>query len=84
MAIQEKESNLKEEDTTRLFYNGNTSECNASIVDLMERNNTLREEVTSLKREHEIQAIRLYEEIKLRKKVVEDEVMIEDDKRILR
>ena len=41
MAIKSNESNFKEEDTTGLFDNGNPSECDATIVDLMEKNNTL-------------------------------------------
>ena len=84
MTIQSNESNFKEEDTTRLFDNGNPSECDANIAYLMQINNTLKEKVTKLKREHEIQAIKLCEEIKIIKKVVEDKVIIDDDIRILR
>ena len=84
MAIQSNESTFKEEDNTGLFNNGNPSECDATIAELMEKNNTLKEEVTNLKREHEMQAIRLCEEIEQRKKAIEDKVMIEDDTRILR
>ena len=62
MGIQSNESNFKEEDTTRIFDNGNHSECDATIAYLMEKNNTLKEEVTNLKREHEMQAIGLCEE----------------------
>ena len=65
MAIQSNKSNFKEEDTTRLFDNGNTSEFDATIANLMEKNNTLKEEVTNPKREHEIQEIRLCEETRL-------------------
>ena len=54
MAIQSNESNFKEEDTIGLFDNGNSSECDATIAELMEKNNTLNEEVTNLKRDHEI------------------------------
>ena len=84
MAIQSNESNFKEEETTRLFDNGNPSECDTTIVGLMEKNNTLKEEVTNLKREHEMQAIRLCEETEQRKKAIEDKVMIEDDMKMLR
>ena len=36
---------------------------------MMEKNSALSEEVINLKREHEIQEVRVYEETKLRKKV---------------
>ena len=49
----------------------------------MEKNNALREEVTSLKREHEIQSVSLCEETELRKKAEEEKVMIENDSRVL-
>ena len=39
MATQSNESNFKEEDTIGLFDNGNPSECDVAIVDLMEKNN---------------------------------------------
>ena len=84
MAILSNEFNFKEEDTTGLFDNGNPSECDVAIADLMEKNNAMKEKVTNLKREHEIQAIRICEETKLRMKAVEDKAMIEDDIRILR
>ena len=84
MAIQSNESNFKEEDITRLFDDGNPREYDSAIIDLIESNNTLKEEVTNLKREHEVQAIRLCEEIEKRKKAIEDKVMIENDIRVLR
>ena len=59
MAMQSNECNFKEEDTTRLFDNRNPNECDVAIVDMMEKNNSLSKEVTNLKREHEIQAIKL-------------------------
>ena len=62
MAIQSNESNFKEEETTRLFDNRNPNECDSAIVDMMEKNTTLKEELTNLKREHEVQEIRLCEE----------------------
>ena len=83
MAMQSNEFNVKEEDSTRLFDNGNPSECVVAIADLMETNNSLKEQITCLKREHEIQVVRLFEETKLRKKVVEEKFMIKDDTRIL-
>ena len=54
MFIPSNESNFKKEDTTGLFDNGNPSECDVAITELMEKNNTLKEEVTNLKREHEM------------------------------
>ena len=84
MAMQSNEPNFKEKDTTRLFDNVNPSECDVAIVDLMEKNNTLKEEVTNLKREHEIQVVRLCEEIERRKKSIEEKFTIEDDTRILK
>ena len=84
MAIQSNESNFEEEDTTRLFDNGNPSECDVTIIDLMEKNNTLIEEVTNLKGEHEIQEIILCEETEKIKKAIEEKFMIEEDTRILR
>ena len=45
----------------------------------MEKNSALNEEVRNLKREHEIQALRLCEDIKLRKKAEEDRSTIKED-----
>ena len=84
MAIQLNESNFKEEDTTRLFDSGNPNECDVAIANLMQKNNDLSEEVRNLKRKHEIQSVRLFEEIELRKKVEDEKVMIEDDTKVLR
>ena len=53
IAIQQNDTQYQEEDTIGLFKEKNSSECKASIVDLMGRNNTLNEEVRNLKREHE-------------------------------
>ena len=50
----------------------------------MKKNNALKEEVTNLKREHKIQAIKLCKETKLRKKAIEEKLMIVDDIRLLR
>ena len=84
MVIQSNESNFKDEDTTRIFDDRKPIECDSTIVDLMEKNTTLKEEMINLKREHEGQAIKLCEEIHQRKKAIEDKVMIEDDIRMLR
>ncbi len=53
MDIQSNESIFKEEDTTRLFDNGYINECDSAIIDLMEKNTTLKEELINLKRKHE-------------------------------
>ena len=53
MAIQSNESNFKEEDTIGLFDDRNPNEYDSTIVDLMEKNTTLKEELKNLKREHE-------------------------------
>ena len=45
MAIQLNESNFNEEDANGLFENENPSECDVVIIDLIEKNNTLEEEV---------------------------------------
>ena len=50
MAIQSNESNFKEEDTIGLFDYRNPNECDLGIVDLMEKNTTLKEELIYLKR----------------------------------
>ena len=49
----------------------------------MEKNGTLTGEDRNLKREQEIQLVLIWEVSKQKKKVEEEKVMIEDDKRIL-
>ena len=49
MAIQHNDTQYQEEETTRLFEDGNSREFDATIVDLMEKNNALIEEVIILK-----------------------------------
>ena len=47
----------------------------------MEKNTILSKEVRGIKREQEIESVRLYEVIEQKKKVEEDMTMDEDDKR---
>ena len=62
MAIQLNDTHYQEEDTTRLFDEQNSSEYDANIVYILEKNSALSEEVKNLKRKHEIQSVRLCEE----------------------
>ena len=74
---------FKEDDTIGLFDNRNSSECEASIADLMDKKNVINEEFRNLKREKQIQPVRMCEMPKLKKKAKKDKVMIEEDKRVL-
>lgn len=71
----------KEIHTTKLFADGNSYESNVAIVDLMEKIRAQVEEIRNLKLEQESQVILLCEVTKQKKKVVEEKVMIEEDKR---
>ena len=79
MTIQQGDTQYQELDIVGLFDEGNSSEYDEAIVDLMEKNNALNEEVRNLKREHEIKLVRLCKETKQRKKDEEDRVMINED-----
>lgn len=83
IAIVENDKKYKEIDTTKLFANGDTKEFDAAIVELMEKNKVEADEIRSLKMEHESQAIMLCEITEQKKRVVEDRVMMEDDKKNL-
>ena len=82
MAIQQGDMQYQELDIAGLFDEGNSSEYDEAIVDLMEKNNSLNEEVRNLKREQETQSILLCETIELKNKVEEDRVIIEEYKRL--
>ena len=71
----------KKIDIEGLFDNGKTSDTNEIIVELSEKNNILRKEVKVIKREWETQSIRLCEVIQEKKKIEEDKIMAEEDKR---
>ena len=46
-------------DIEGLFDDGNSSESDVAIENLLEINNTINEEIRGLKKEHEIQLVRL-------------------------
>ena len=74
MAIQQGDTQWKEPYIARLFNDGKSSEYDEAIVDLREKKNAPNEEVINLKREHEIQVVRLREEI-----IEEDRITINED-----
>lgn len=81
--IEENDTHYKEEDTSELFIDGNSSEFNVVIAGLMKKNGALTQEVKNLKMEQGVQLVLLCEVSEQKKKVEEDKVMIEDDKKIL-
>ena len=83
IAIAENDTQYKEIDTTKLFVEGNTSEFDATIANLMEKNRTQAKEIRNLKLEQESQAILLCEVTEQKKKAIEDKAIIEEHKRIL-
>ena len=83
IAIAENDTQYKEIDTTKLFADGNSSEFNATIADLMENNRVKSKEIKNLKLEQESQDILLCEVTEQKKKPIEDKAIIEEDKRIL-
>ena len=83
ITIAKNDTQYKEIDTTKLFKEGNSSEFNGAIVDLMEKNRAQVEEIRNLKLEQDLQAILLCEVTKQKKKAIEDKTILEEDKRIL-
>ena len=81
--IQQHDTHHEEIDTIGLFDDEKSKEFDEVVVDLMEKNNALNEEVRNLKREQEIQTIRMCEVSEQKKKVEEEKVMIENEKRML-
>ena len=63
ISIVENDTQYKEIDTTKLFVEGNSSEFDATITNLMEQNRAQAEEIRNLKFEQESQAILLCEVI---------------------
>ena len=83
ISIAKNDTHYKEIDTSKLFTDGNQSEFDATIVDLMEKNRAQVEEIRNLKLEQESQAILICEVIEQKKKAIEDKTILEEDKRIL-
>ena len=83
IAIAENDTHYKEIDTTKLFIEGNSSEFDVAIVDLMEKNRVQAKEIRNLKLEQESQAILICEVTKQKKKAIEYKTLLEEDKRIL-
>ena len=61
IAIAENDTQYKEIDTTQIFTNGYSKEFDATIVDLIEKNEAQEKEIRTLKLEQESQAIMLCE-----------------------
>ena len=57
--MQQNATQYQEDDTKGLLDDGNFSEIDVEIEDLLERNNTLNDNIRELKREHEIQVVKL-------------------------
>ena len=83
IAIVENDTQYREIDTTKLFAEGNSNEFDVAIVDMMEKNRAQVEEIINLKLEQESQVILLCEVTEKKKKAIEDEAILEEDKRIL-
>ena len=83
IALVENGTQYKEIDTTMLFTKGNSSEFDAAIAYLMEKNRAQPKEIRNLKLEQESQAILLCAVTKQKKKALEDKTILEKDKRIL-
>ena len=81
--MAENDRQYKEIDTTKLFANGESNEFDVAIANLMENNKVQDEKIRNLKLEKESQAILLCEVTKQKNKAMEDNAMIEEDKRIL-
>ena len=66
--IVENDTQYKDIDTKKLFRKGNSSEFDATIVDLLEKNRVQGEEIINLKLEQESQAILVCEVTNKRRK----------------
>ena len=71
IAIVENDTHYKEIDTTKLFTDGNSSEFDGAIADLMEKNKAQAEEIRNLKLEQESQAMMLCEVTKQKRRAIE-------------
>ena len=83
ISIEENDTHYKDIYTTKLFREGNSSELDAAIADLMKKNRAQDKEIRNLKLEQESQAIMLCEVTKQKKKAIEDKTILEEEKRIL-
>ena len=83
ISIIENDTHYKEIDTTELFIEGNSSEFDAAIADLMEKNKAQAKEIKNLKLEQESQAILICEVTKQKKKTIVDKTLLEEEKRIV-
>ena len=81
ISIAKNDTHYKEIDTTKLFIEGNSSEFDATIADLMEKNRAQAEEIRNLKLEHESQAILICEVTKQKKKAIEEKSILEEEKK---
>ena len=64
IAIDKNDTHYQEKDIIELFANGKSSEFDAIVVDMMEKNGALTKEVKNLKIEQEVQPVLLCEVIK--------------------
>ena len=83
IVITENDTKYKENDTTKIFANGDSNEFDATITYLMEKNRIQAEEIKYLNVEQESQTMMLCEVIEKKKGAIEDKAMIEEEKRIL-
>ena len=83
IAIAENDTQYKEMNTTKLFADGNSSEYDATVADLMAKNKIQTKEIINLKLEKQSHAIMLCEVTVQKKKAMEDKAMMEEDKKFL-
>ena len=83
ISIVENDTHYKEIDTTKLFTEGNSSDFDVAIANLMEKNRAQAEEIRNLKLEQKSQAILICEVTEQKKKDIEEKTILEEDKRIL-
>ena len=76
MDIQKNYTQYQEEGTKGVFDKNNSSECEETFANLMDKKNSINEEVRNLKRENDFQSASLCEIKKLKRKIEEDKVMI--------
>ena len=83
IAIVENDTQYKEINTTKLFADGNSTEYDAIVSDLMAKNKIQAKEIRNLKVEKESHAIMLCEVTEHKKKAMEDKAMMEEYIRVL-